>query len=252
MIEHLAEGVTIYLGDCREILPTLGKVDAVVTDPPYGIGLQVRTRSTKSNDIYAGGAYHTDFAEIEGDHSDFDPTPFIRWPCILWGANNYAAKLPPSNGWLCWYKGGGIGGFRMSECELAWSNVLTSTRHFDHMWHGFKRASQVGEKVNHPTEKPIEVMRWCLKFVGARNILDPFMGSGTTGVAAVKLGRKFIGIEIEPKYFDIARRRISEALKQPDLFIEQPKPVQESWHDMWARPFEGFAELKKRNARASA
>ncbi len=80
----------------------------------------------------------------------------------------------------------------------------------------------------HPTQKPVEVMKWCLGFVAdAKTILDPFMGSGTTGVAAVKLGRKFIGIEIEPKYFDIACRRISEALKQPDMFIERPAPAKQ-------------------------
>jgi site-specific DNA-methyltransferase (adenine-specific)/modification methylase len=226
-IETIAEGVTLYLGDCREILPTLGPVDAVVTDPPYGIGFEPNTRSTRANDVYARGSFRTDFEQIKGDDQPFDPTHLLKWPCILWGANNYANELPQSNGWLCWYKGGGISGFKMSECELAWSNVLTSTRHIDHMWHGFKRASEAGERVLHPTQKPIEVMSWCIGFTRGDVILDPFMGSGTTGVAAVKLGRKFIGIEIEPKYFDIACKRISAALKQPDMFIELPKPAKQ-------------------------
>jgi hypothetical protein len=247
-IETIGKGVTLYMGDCREILPTLGKVDAVVTDPPYGIGLEVKTRSTKSNDVYAGGAYHTEFNKVAGDESEFDPAPLLEWPCILWGANNYAAKLPASNGWLCWYKGGGISGFKMSECELAWSNVVKSTRHIDHMWHGFKRASEVGDRVLHPTQKPVEVMRWCLGFVSGSTILDPFMGSGTTGVAAVKLGRKFIGIEIDEKYFDIACRRIQAAVDSPDMFVERPfEPKQESWDEMWKPNYHEQVRKKQLN-----
>lgn len=222
---------TLYLGDCMDILPTLEKVDAVITDPPYGIKLQTKTRSTAVHDIYAGGSYKTDFAEIYGDDKPFDPTPFLKNKCILWGANNYAARLPDSNGWLCWQKSGGIVGFNMSEVELAWTNFLGSTKFINHLWHGFKRASQNGEKVNHPTEKPISVMKWCIDFLPkAEIILDPFMGSGTTGVAAIQMGRKFIGIEREPKYFDIACKRIEQASKQVDMFIEQkPMPTQETF-----------------------
>jgi site-specific DNA-methyltransferase (adenine-specific)/modification methylase len=218
-VEHIGRA-TLYLGDCRDILPTLGKVDAVVTDPPYGIGFKPKTRSTAAHDVYAGGHFGTDFAPIHGDDEPFDPAPFVGVPAILWGANNYAARLPDSNGWLCWYKAGGIAGFNMSECELAWTNVVGSTRHFDHLWHGFKRASQNGDRVNHPTEKPVALMKWCLGFVSdAQTILDPFMGSGTTGVAAVQMGRDFIGIEREPSYFDIACKRIDDAQRQGDFFV---------------------------------
>ena len=98
------------------------------------------------------------------------------------------------------------------------------------MWAGFQRDSEVGERHLHPTQKPVELMLWCLEFFQHSNtILDPFMGSGTTGVACARLGRRFIGIEIEPKYFDIACKRIEQAYRQPDLFIERPaKPVQEA------------------------
>jgi site-specific DNA-methyltransferase (adenine-specific)/modification methylase len=125
-----------------------------------------------------------------------------------------------------------------ADCELAWTNLQRAVRRIRFLWNGMIRAEKDIER-EHPTQKPIEVMRWCLGFIpDARTILDPFMGSGTTGVAAIKLGRKFIGIEIEPKYFDIACRRIEEAARQPDLFIERPKPpVQESWDEMWKRPF---------------
>ena len=213
---------TLCLGDCRDVLPTLPKVDAVVTDPPYGIGFKPKTRSTKAHDAYAGGHFGTDFQPIHGDDKPFDPSPFINGPAILWGANNYAARLPDSNGWLCWYKAGGIAGFNMSEVELAWSNCLGSTRFIDHLWHGFKRATQNGEKVNHPTEKPVAIMKWCIGHLpdSSQTILDPFMGSGTTGVAAVQMGRSFIGIEREERYFEIACRRIEQAQRQGDLFIE--------------------------------
>ena len=226
MRKEVIGAAELYLGDCRDVLPTIGAVDAVVTDPPYGIGFKPNTRSTGANDVYAGGHFGTDFAPIHGDCEAFDPAPFIKWPAILWGANNYAARLPDSNGWLCWYKSGGIVGFKMSECELAWTNVLGSTRYIDHLWHGFKRASQNGDRVNHPTEKPVEVMKWCIGHLPApaNTILDPFMGSGTTGVAAVQMGRKFIGIERDEGYFEIACRRIEQAQRQSDMFIERAAP----------------------------
>jgi DNA modification methylase len=221
---------TLYCGDCMDIFPLIGKVDAVITDPPYGIGLKVKTRSTKQNDAYSGGQFKTDFSAIHGDDYEFDPTFLLGYPCILWGANNYARYLPASNGWLVWYKCGGIKGFAMSECEMAWSNILSSTRHFDHLWHGFKRASENGKKVEHPTQKPIALMAWCIQHAAsAETILDPFMGSGTTGVAAIQLGRKFIGIERDPAYFEIACRRIELAVSQGQLFAPEPmKQVQES------------------------
>lgn len=220
---------TLYLGDCREILPTLGKVDAVVTDPPYGIGFKGDTRSTKSNDQYAGGSYHRSHDLITGDDRPFNPTKIlVGRRNILWGANNYAEHLRSNAGWLIWYKAGGITGFQMSECELAYTNFLGSNKYIDHLWHGFKRASENGQAVLHPTQKPVAVMEWCIGFTKGV-VLDPYMGSGTTGVACANLGRRFIGIEIEPKYFDIACRRIEEAYKQPRLFAEpQAKPTQEA------------------------
>ena len=218
---------TLYLGDCMDILSILDKVDAVITDPPYGIDYKPKTRSTKANDFYARGKFNTDFKKIDGDDKEFNPTLFLHLNCLFWGANNFAHYLPSSNGWLVWHKTGGITGFKMSECELAWSNMISSTRHIDHMWHGFKRDSEAGEKVLHPTQKPVAVMAWCIEQVGKpETILDPFMGSGTTGVAAIQMGRKFIGIERDPKYFDIACKRIEQAVAQPRLF-EDVNPKQE-------------------------
>jgi len=220
-IEHIGDA-TLYLGDCREILPTLGKVDAVVTDPPYGIGY-----------AHGGGggklARSTAFADVSivGDDKPFDPSDFLKFRTIaLWGANHFAERLPSSAGWLVWDKRDGVCSNDQADCEIAWTNKPMPARIIRHLWNGMLKASERGESRVHPTQKPVAVMEWCLKLLThtGETILDPFMGSGTTGVACAKLGRKFIGIEIEPKYFDIACRRIEAAYKQPDLFISKPPP----------------------------
>jgi DNA modification methylase len=217
--EHLAEGVTLYCGDCREILPTLGKVDAVVTDPPYGINA-ARTRKSQKDgwrDYDAPGwdrekpaAALIGAIVAAGRHA------------VIWGGNYFTDSLPPSSKWLSWDKG--QTDFSLADFELAWCSFGGAARRIT-----VSRSLAMQDGKEHPTQKSLEVMRWCIQQIPppATLILDPFMGSGTTGVAAVKLGRKFIGIEIEPKYFDIACRRISEALKQPDMFIEKPKPLKQ-------------------------
>ena len=218
-IKHLADGVTCILGDFREVLPTLGKVDAVVTDPPFGLGKLWSKGGDgiwplRDSDMMDGG-WDSQTCDAVGGLPALGPT-------IIWGGNYYA--LPPKRGWLIWDK---MQDFSTGAAEMAWTNLDQPIRLY--------RLSRVqaycephAETRSHPAQKPLRLMTWCLEFVSdARTIFDPFMGSGTTGVAAVKLGRRFIGIEIEPKYFDIACRRISEALKQPDLFIEKPKPAKQ-------------------------
>lgn len=134
-------------------------------------------------------------------------------PAIIWGGNYF--DLPPSRCWLVWNKP--ERNFTLAEAELAWTNIDAVVRVFD------APRSDVGRE--HPTQKPLALMRWCIaKLPRAETILDPFMGSGTTGVAAVNLGRRFVGIEREPKYFDIACRRIEQAYRQPDLFVSRPEP----------------------------
>jgi DNA modification methylase len=228
-IETLAEGVTLYLGDCREILPTLGKVDAVVTDPPYGIGKDGQKRTTGGH----GGRKGYEFLgwDKERPHARTFLAILEAAPQhVIWGGNYFADLLPAAGKWLVWDKGQRI---NQSDGELAWTSLQGALRIFD-----VNRVALLTDGAEHPTQKPVEIMRWSiLELDEPQTILDPFMGSGTTGVAAVKLGRKFIGIEIEQKYFDIACRRISEALKQPDMFIERPAPPkQESWAEMWSKP----------------
>ena len=209
--ETLAEGVRLICADCREVLPTLGKVDAVVTDPPYGIGITRSNRLAVSRGL--GGLAWDD------EPADLSWLLPMGIPSIVWGGNYF--DLPPTRAPLVWDKNNA--GRDFADFELAWTNLDMVARRIV-----FRPMSMDGGKL-HPTQKPIEVMRWCVGHLPdtAETILDPYMGSGTTGVAAVKLGRKFIGIEIEPRYFDIACKRISDALKQPDLFIEPAKPAKQ-------------------------
>lgn len=206
---------TLYLGDCRDILQTLPKVDAVVTDPPYGIGEAAGKAKTRSNLAIA-----TDYGNDDWDDQPIDIELMAavraagRWN-IIFGGNYY--ECPPTSCWLVWDKQT-TGDF--ADCELAWTNLPKAVRRIRFLWNGMLRAN--GEqRGDHPTQKPIGVMKWCIGHLPEPNetILDPFMGSGTTGVAAVEMGRQFIGIEREPKYFDIACKRIEDAQRQGDLFI---------------------------------
>jgi site-specific DNA-methyltransferase (adenine-specific) len=202
----------LYLGDCREILPLLPKVDAVVTDPPYGIA-----------SVWKGGSGHgwgraRAASELRNSWDEAVPQETIdrvlqlgAREIVIWGGNYF--DLPPSRCWLVWNKP--ERNFSLAEAELAWTNVDAVVRVCDAPRSDFGR--------EHPTQKPVKVMQWTVERLQARTILDPFMGSGTTGVACVKLGRKFIGIEIEPKYFEIACKRIRDAYAQPDFFVEAAK-----------------------------
>ena len=191
---------TLYLGDCLEILPTLPKVDAVITDPPYGIGI-------------SSNPFRQKFTPL-----DWDNKPASRQHiqacidggsvCVIWGGNYF--DLPPSKGFLVWDKVQPED-FSSAMCEYAWTSANKPAKLF--------RRHVVSYEKQHPTTKPLELMRWCIDWVGSpQTVLDPFMGSGTTGVACMNLGRKFIGIEIEPKYFDIACERIENAQRQQGMF----------------------------------
>lgn len=211
----------LYLGDCREILPTLGKVDAVVTDPPYGIALNTdgtRFSGGHRSSIARRGGGKDYGIPIHEDDRDFDPSPFLLGDDqIIWGWNNFPNMLP-KGACLIWIKrlDAAFGSF-LSDAETAWFSR-------GHGVYCFRDMTMMAEAKTreHPTQKPVPLLTWCIEKVRGHTILDPFMGSGTTGVACQKLGRKFIGIEIEPKYFDIACRRIEEAYKQPDLFVAPP------------------------------
>jgi site-specific DNA-methyltransferase (adenine-specific)/modification methylase len=192
----------LWLGDCREILPTLPKVDAVVTDPPYGIGFAAQPTTGQRK------------AGMKPQSWDDATLPDVVLalpeiaPCVIWGGNYYA--LAQSRGWLSWLKPDAPPS--MGQFELAWLSADRTARQIS-----CSIGETNAERVGHPTQKPLRVMEWSLGFVPDGLTLDPFMGSGTTGVACMNLGRKFIGIEIEPKYFGIACRRIEDAQRQGRL-----------------------------------
>jgi DNA modification methylase len=215
--------VTLYRGDCREILPTLGKVDACVTDPPYGIDYG-KAGGFSASHGWGPWRENCTWDQERPAAGIFDLMRAASAEQIIWGGNYFTDYLPPTMQWLVWDKG--QRDFSLADCEFAWSSQNKAARIFD-----YARGKAVRDGKEHPTQKPIELMRWCIGFLPkAKTILDPFMGSGTTGVAAVKLGRRFIGIEIDQRYFDIACRRIEDAAKQPDLFVEPaPKPSQEAF-----------------------
>jgi len=176
-------GITIYHGDCREILPTLSKVDLVLTDPPYGIGKkQQRIDSRKHGGL--GEAWtdygHFDWDEEPASDEEITLTMAAGRRAIIWGGNYF--KVPPSRGWLVWDK---VNSASFADCELAWTNLPQAVRLFRHMWNGMLRASENDCKRVHPTQKPIALMKWCLSFApDAETVIDPFCGSGSVLVAA--------------------------------------------------------------------
>jgi DNA modification methylase len=205
---------TLYLGDCSEVLPTLGQVDAVVTDPPYGIGEAAGKNKSRCN-LAVAKDYGDDTWDNEiVDNQVIDLIRQISDWQIIFGGNYYA--LPPTKCWLVWDKEN-TGDF--ADAELAWTNLNKAVRLKRYMWNGMLRANKE-PRGDHPTQKPVGIMTWCISHLpdGSNTILDPFMGSGTTGVSAVQMGRKFIGIEREQKYFDIACQRIDAAQRQEKLF----------------------------------
>lgn len=200
---------TLYLGDCREILPTLAPCDLILTDPPYGIGA----------DSHAGPANK---GWKQWDTSGWDKERHSPWlfglmqekakECVIWGGNYFTDVLPPTMRWLVWDKG--QRNFSLADCEFAWSSQQAAARVLT-----LPRGEALQDGKEHPTQKPLRLMEWCLDMhPKAQKICDPFMGSGTTGVAAVKMGRSFVGIEREPKYFEIACERIENAQRQASLF----------------------------------
>jgi hypothetical protein len=216
--ETIAEGIVLHLGDCREILPTL-TADALVTDPAYGINAARDRKSQK----HGWRDYDAPGWDRERTPPELVSLAISRARhAVVWGGNYWADTLPRTSKWLSWDKG--QTDFSLADFELAWCSFDGAARRLT-----YARSKAMQDGKEHPTQKPVEVMKWCIEQLpaGCASILDPFMGSGTTGVAAVKLGRRFIGIEIEPKFFDVARRRIQAALDSPDMFVEAPKPAKQ-------------------------
>jgi site-specific DNA-methyltransferase (adenine-specific) len=186
-------GITIYHGDCRDVLPLVSRA-TIVTDPPYGLG-----------DRWSGGTWASDpmYAEAKRwDQETFADLAGLVRPAseaIVWGGNYYS--LPPSRCWLAWEKSSRMP--TMADLELAWTNL-------DRPAKSWLEDRNPDGKRQHPTQKPISLMKWCLGFVSGPVITDPFMGSGTTLVAAKESGRRAIGIEISERYCEIAAKRLAQ------------------------------------------
>lgn len=203
---------TLYHADCREVLPTLPRFDLLATDPPYGIGKDGQVRTTGGN----GGRKAHDFKDWDSERPDRETFNLLLKAAntsIIWGGNYFADMLPASGKWLVWDKGQRI---NQSDGELAWTSLDGALRICT-----MNRVELLIEGTDHPTQKPSKLMKWTLSHAPeARSVIDPFMGSGSTGVAAVQMGMRFTGIERDPDYFAVACRRIDDAQRQGDLFAE--------------------------------
>jgi DNA modification methylase len=201
----------IYVGDCRELLPLLPKVDLLLTDPPYGIG----EAAGKNKKRTGGLAMARDYGNATWDDAPPEDWMFglMRSKSahqIIWGGNYF--PLPPSSCWLVWDKENGETDF--ADCELAWTNLRKAVRRKVYKWQGMlqEKMGRDKEQRYHPTQKPLDVMTWAISQApdDCETILDPFMGSGTTLRAAKDLNRKAIGIEINPDYAKIAAERLRQ------------------------------------------
>ena len=204
-----------------EVMPLVGKVDAVLTDPPYGIGVSSRMSKQSGTQYGKAAAKKSEYDYKEWDNKTPDLSFLPNVPSIIWGGNYFELHASPC--WLVWDKQNGANDF--ADCELAWTNLDKAVRRIYWRWNGMIRK---GDDVRaHPTQKPVGVMQWCINHLptDTQTILDPFMGSGTTLVACAKMGRKGIGIELDEDYFEIACKRVEDAYRQPDLFIEKEKPL---------------------------
>ena len=207
----LSDNVTIVHGDCREVLPV--ECDAVVTDPPYGMKHPCNFAGRGRGKIAACN----DWPDVAGDAEPFDPAWILAMgkPTVLWGANWYADKLPPHSGWLVWDKER-PDDLDQATCELAWTNCVKGVRRFRHMWNGMMKASEKGQSY-HPTQKPVALFAWILALrwlVDVETVFDPYMGAAPCGVACVRAGKRYVGVEINPVHFATARARLENELRQ--------------------------------------
>lgn len=220
---------TLYQADCLDVLDML-QGDALISDPPYGIDLHGMCSTYRSrwkmDDVRRSSTRDDDYYLIHGDDKPFDPAPWLDYEkVILWGGNHFASRLPDTRAWIVWDKREGTTSDNQADCEMAWTNLSGPARIHRQLWRGMCRRGE--ENISkqgrvHPTQKPAALMEYCIaacKLDPGVMIVDPFMGSGTTGVAAVRNGYHFTGVEIKQHHFDTACRRIEEAQQQLPLAL---------------------------------
>lgn len=263
LVEHLLQlgaercevigRATLVLGNCRTLLPALDHGRAIVTDPPYGVGYVhggygqgVHNRvvqARRDGRVMERGTARNANRPIAGDDGPFDPSHLLypKRPTLMWGANHYADRLPAKSGsgWLVWNKNPGGRGpaDNFTDAELAWANFPIKRNVIEYLWKGVacEKAGEENGARYHPTTKPQGLMLRCLQLLpnfeelrspDAPPVLDPYMGSGSTGVACAKLGLAFVGIEIDPDHFDVACERLDRAQRQGNL-LDPPPTVRE-------------------------
>jgi len=244
-IEQLAEGVTLHLGDCREILPTLGKVDAVVTDPPYEADAHRKDRKItgKNRGVIATAFTFDSIDAVRFDVAEKMVAASDGWVlafCMAEGVAPWRDALEAAGAKykraMVWIKPDAMPQFNGQGPAAGFESIVAAWCGQGYSrWNGggrvgtFTHNKNTGGKHEHETQKPLSLMSELVELFSNRGdlVCDPFMGSATTGVAAVKLGRRFVGIEREERYFDLSCRRVSDALKSPDLFIDVPKPAKQ-------------------------
>ena len=220
--EKLSDTITIINADCRAVLSV--EYDVVVTDPPYGIDLDTdfsTLRGTPEFNRKHGNYSGKTHQRVFGDNEQFNPEPWLDKPCVFFGADHYASRLPQGGTWHVWDKREELGSNMLADFETVWTSGMSGpSRIIRHKWLGYMRKSEVGDHF-HPTQKPIAVVSWCMdkaRVASGAIVLDPYMGSGTTGIACIRTGRRFIGIEIDEQHYQTARRRLLNELAQTNLF----------------------------------
>jgi DNA modification methylase len=223
LVVRLSEGVTIIQGDCLQCLPI--QADAVVTDPPYGIGFNHSGGHGRFSQVgVTNASRQRGNHPVYGDDTPFDPTPWLSFDnVILWGADHFYPRLPDRGRWLAFNKLSDMEPWdSFSDVEFAWHSREGAARIFNMKWKGVaceKSGEDNGLRL-HPTQKPVRLMVWCLdqaELPEGATVLDPYMGSGTTGVACIRTGRRFVGIEIDAGHFANANTRLQRELARGPL-----------------------------------
>ena len=218
-VQRLVRGhlhVTLIQGDCLDVTDELDGVQYVVSDPPYGMGYKSGPNSR--NSISSTGKRYSE--TIEGDDQPFDPSPWLRWPCAFTGAHWFYDRLPAGGTIHTWDKRGPYDAIDQADCDQIWCSLRRPPRKLECVWRGLCRKTEHADPIVHPTQKPVMVMAWMMERLEVPQgavVLDPYMGSGTTGIACVRTGRNFVGIEKAPKHFATALARLAAEMNQGAL-----------------------------------
>jgi site-specific DNA-methyltransferase (adenine-specific) len=221
--------IVLYQGDALQVLPLLasGSVDAVVSDPPYGGDFDLDSkRFTGSN----RGEGRNNWPAVDGDSEPFDPTPWLGFPrVVLWGSNHFAQRLSVGTTLVWIKKADHLFGTFLSDAEVAWMKGGHGIYCHREQFPPPRRMLEGGGKVLHPMQKPRRLMEWCLDMAKVPPdglVLDPYMGSGTLGVACARTGRRYVGVEIDPHYFSVAYQRLEKATSDGPLFAQRSLPLE--------------------------